>query len=100
MLFDNQPQNPLELEIIYRTQIVKKSNIKRIYTMNQDYKPSLGDRIQLRKKHPCGNDIWQVVRLGADIGLLCEKCGRKVLLARYVLRRRVKQVLPKLEIRD
>ncbi|MDQ4077119.1 MAG: DUF951 domain-containing protein [Chloroflexota bacterium] len=57
------------------------------------YYPELGDRVQLRKKHPCGGDTWTVVRLGADIGLVCETCGRKVLLERHVLRKRVKRVL-------
>ena len=28
----------------------------------------LGDRLRLRKQHPCGNFDWEVVRLGADIG--------------------------------
>ena len=30
----------------------------------------LGDVVRLRKKHPCGSDEWEVVRLGADIGLV------------------------------
>ncbi len=55
----------------------------------------LGDRLRLRKPHPCGNYDWEVVRLGADIGLLCEKCGRRVLLPRAEVERRVKQVLPR-----
>jgi hypothetical protein len=59
-----------------------------------DYVPEMGDRVQLRKKHPCGSDTWTVVRLGADIGLVCEGCGRRVLLERRVLRQRMKQVLP------
>jgi len=53
----------------------------------------LGDRIRLRKPHPCGSYDWVVVRLGADIGLRCEKCGRRVLLARAEVERRTKQVL-------
>lgn len=60
------------------------------------YQPEMGDRVQLRKKHPCGSDSWQVVRLGADIGLVCEGCGRKVLLERRVLRQRLKKKLPPL----
>ncbi len=55
----------------------------------------LGDRLRLRKQHPCGNSDWEVVRLGADIGLRCEKCGRRVLLPRSEVERRVKQVLPR-----
>ena len=52
-----------------------------------------GDRIRLRKPHPCGSYDWVVVRLGADIGLRCEKCGRRVLLPRAEVERRTKQVL-------
>jgi hypothetical protein len=55
----------------------------------------LGDRLRLRKQHPCGNTDWEVVRLGADIGLRCEKCGRRVLLPRSEVERRIKQVLPR-----
>lgn len=42
----------------------------------------LGDVIRLRRPHPCGASEWQVVRLGADIGLACSGCGRRVLLER------------------
>lgn len=48
----------------------------------------LGDRVSLRKRHPCGGRDWDVVRLGADIGLVCTGCGRRVLLARASLERR------------
>jgi hypothetical protein len=49
----------------------------------------LGDRIQLRRRHPCGGDTWLVDRLGADIGLRCETCRRHVLLDRPTLERRL-----------
>jgi hypothetical protein len=49
----------------------------------------LGDLIQLRRRHPCGGDIWLVDRLGADIGLRCETCSRHVLLDRPTLERRI-----------
>jgi len=50
----------------------------------------LGDVVHLRKKHPCGSYEWQVVRLGADIGIKCLKCQRRALLERSVFERRVK----------
>jgi hypothetical protein len=50
----------------------------------------IGDRVELRKAHPCGARRWQVVRLGADVGLVCEGCGRRVLLERRELERRIK----------
>jgi hypothetical protein len=49
----------------------------------------LGERLELRKPHPCGSRTWRVVRLGADIGLVCEGCGRRVLLERPDLERRL-----------
>ncbi|HYU19213.1 MAG TPA: DUF951 domain-containing protein [Chloroflexota bacterium] len=50
----------------------------------------LGDVLRLRKPHPCGNSDFVVVRLGADIGLRCQVCGRRILLARSLLERRIK----------
>ncbi|MEX0683464.1 MAG: DUF951 domain-containing protein [Dehalococcoidia bacterium] len=53
----------------------------------------LGDTVRLRKKHPCGSYDWEVVRLGADIGLRCLSCKRRVLLARSDLEKRLKTFL-------
>jgi hypothetical protein len=50
----------------------------------------LGDQVRLRKQHPCGSFEWEVVRLGADIGLRCLGCRRRVLLERSVLEKRLK----------
>jgi len=38
----------------------------------------LGDIVRLRKAHPCGSYEWEVLRVGADIGLKCLKCQRRV----------------------
>lgn len=56
---------------------------------------NLNDVVRLRKPHPCGSYEWRVVRLGADIGLECLQCGRRVLLPRRTLARRLKLVVPK-----
>ena len=53
----------------------------------------LSDVVRLKKKHPCGSYEWQVVRLGADIGIKCLKCQHYVLLERSVFERRVKAFL-------
>jgi hypothetical protein len=50
-----------------------------------------GDVVQMRKKHPCGGDTWRVVRVGAEIGIRCLACDRKVLLPRSTFERRVKR---------
>jgi hypothetical protein len=51
----------------------------------------VGERLELRKPHPCGSRTWKVVRIGADIGLICEGCGRRVLLERRELERQLKR---------
>ncbi len=53
----------------------------------------LGDRVRLRKPHPCGGYEWTVVRIGADIGLVCATCGRRVLLTRREFEKRLKQFI-------
>ena len=52
-----------------------------------------GDRVELRKLHPCGGREWTVTRTGADIGAQCDKCGRRVMLDREEFERRVKSIL-------
>jgi len=53
----------------------------------------LGDVVRLKKKHPCGGYQWQVTRLGADIGINCLTCRRRVLLERAVYERRVRELV-------
>jgi hypothetical protein len=50
----------------------------------------LGDVVRLKKVHPCGSFLWEVVRLGADIGLRCQGCSRRILMPRSELERRGK----------
>ena len=50
----------------------------------------VGDVVRLRKPHPCGGYDWQVVRIGADIGLKCQTCDHRVLLTRREFEKRVK----------
>lgn len=57
----------------------------------------LGDRVRLRKPHPCGGDTWQVTRIGSDIRLRCLTCGRVILLRWEQFRRRLRNVLPREE---
>ena len=53
----------------------------------------VGDIVQMRKTHPCGSDRWRVYRVGADIGLRCMGCDRRVMLPRRKFDRGVKRVL-------
>lgn len=61
--------------------------------MSQDVQ--IDDLVRLKKPHPCGSYEWRVVRIGADIGLKCQVCGRRILLNRSSFRKRVKTVIPR-----
>jgi len=54
----------------------------------------VGDRVTLRKPHPCGSYDWVVTRIGTDIGLRCLTCGHRVMLPRGEFNRRVKRIEP------
>lgn len=56
--------------------------------------------LRLRKPHPCGSYDWTVVRLGADIGLKCLGCGRRILLSRREVSRHLRARLSKLAPAD
>ena len=58
------------------------------------YELKAGDTVRLKKAHPCGEFLWTVARLGADIGLVCRKCKRYILVPRPQLSRRVREVIP------
>ena len=53
----------------------------------------MGDIVRMRKPHPCGSLQWEVVRLGADIGIRCQGCSRRVLLPRSQFLRQVKTLI-------
>ncbi|MEX2160198.1 MAG: DUF951 domain-containing protein [Dehalococcoidia bacterium] len=60
----------------------------------------MGDVVRLRKPHPCGGFEWDVVRLGADIGLRCRTCSRRLRLARSLVERRMKDFVSRGEPSD
>lgn len=42
----------------------------------------VGDNVITKKKHPCGNNIWEITRVGVDFKLKCKKCDHVVMIAR------------------
>lgn len=54
----------------------------------------VGDTAVMRKQHPCGSHEWRVYRIGADIGIQCLGCGRRVMLPRRKFERAMKSLSP------
>jgi hypothetical protein len=55
----------------------------------------LGDIVRMKKQHPCGSYNWEVTRMGADIKIKCQGCGRIVMLPRSEFERKLIQVVEK-----
>lgn len=56
-------------------------------------KLNVGDVVRMRKPHPCGGFEWVVVRIGADLGLKCRTCGRRILEPRSKIEKRIKTIV-------
>lgn len=56
-------------------------------------KYNIGDVVQLKKPHPCGENKWEIMRTGVDFKLKCLGCERQVWLARREFERRVKKII-------
>ena len=51
------------------------------------------DRIQMKKPHPCGGKIFRILRVGSQVRVVCESCGRDMTLDRIKLEKAIKQIL-------
>ena len=51
------------------------------------------DRLELKKPHPCGGCVFRVLRAGSDVRILCETCGRDMVLDRIKLEKAVRRKL-------
>lgn len=54
---------------------------------------NVGDTLELKKQHPCGNKRFIVLRTGMDIKIRCEKCGREMMLPRSKVEKSIKTIL-------
>ncbi len=52
------------------------------------------DRLQLKKKHPCGGDLFVILRVGSEVRIKCETCGRDMTVDRVKLERAIRRVFP------
>jgi len=53
----------------------------------------VGDRVKLKKPHPCGSFVWEILRVGADFKLRCEGCGHLIMVARSKIEKNIKEII-------
>lgn len=51
------------------------------------------DILQMKKKHPCGNDKFLVLRIGMDFRIKCTQCDREVMLTRAACEKSIKKII-------
>lgn len=56
-------------------------------------KYTLGSKVIMKKGHPCGENLWEIIRLGVDIKLKCVNCGRTIMMDRIEFERKLKKVV-------
>lgn len=66
--------------------------------MSDILKFSVGDTLEMKKPHPCGTRRFKVLRLGSDVRVVCEGCGRDMTLPRIKLEKSIKKIIS--EARD
>lgn len=52
-----------------------------------------GDRLTLKKPHPCGSTDWEVLRTGADFRLKCAGCGHQIMSPRRQVEKKIRKIL-------
>ena len=53
---------------------------------------NVGDIVKMKKKHPCGSDEWEILRIGIDFKMKCCGCGHMVMLPRVKVEKNTKKV--------
>lgn len=54
---------------------------------------NLGDKVIMKKVHPCGSNEFEIIRLGADIKIKCTNCSRVIMLPRVDFNKKIKKVV-------
>ena len=54
---------------------------------------NLNDEVIMRKNHACGNNLWKITRVGVDIKIKCQFCGREIMMDRLEFQKKLKKVL-------
>ncbi len=52
------------------------------------------DILELKKPHPCGSRQFKILRVGSDVRILCQGCGRDMVIDRIKLEKATKKVIP------
>lgn len=69
--------------------IIKKDSLERIDHMDV----RVGDKLIMKKNHPCGCNTFDVLRSGMDFKIKCEKCGHEVMVPRSKAEKNIRKII-------
>lgn len=55
----------------------------------------IGDKVEMKKQHPCGCKEFEILRIGMDFKIKCCGCGREVMVPRTKVEKNIKHILNK-----
>ena len=61
---------------------------------------NLTDQVIMKKQHACGSNLWTITRMGVDIKIKCNNCGREIMMDRLEFQKKLKKVLKHEEIKE
>ena len=59
---------------------------------NKNLNYTLGTKVIMKKQHPCGTNLWEIIRVGVDIKIKCIHCGRSIMMDRIEFDKKLKKV--------
>ena len=61
---------------------------------------NLNDKVIMKKQHACRTNLWTITRMGVDIKIKCNNCGREIMMDRLEFQKKLKKVLENEEIKE
>ncbi len=79
----------------FKNRLLRRFSLKAIKNKREDdfLDINVGDKIVMRKKHPCGCDVFKVSRIGMDFKIVCIKCGHEIMLPRKSVEKSIKKIV-------
>ena len=53
----------------------------------------VGERVEMKKPHPCGGKTFEILRVGMDFKIRCLNCGREVMAPRKKIEKNIRKII-------
>ena len=53
----------------------------------------VGNRVEMKKPHPCGGNTFEILRVGMDFKIRCLTCRREVMAPRRKIEKNIRKII-------